>query len=214
MPRARHASARGRSGIRRSDGARPRAALPIDRARAASFRPTIEQRVAANAVTIAVAILGAVQDFQALGAELQSTWHREIPLAGSIAIEVAGCSPHEITVRAPLAANRNLHGTVFAGSLFSVCVLAGWGMTWLALRQRNLDGTIVIASSRIQYRKAVTGDIVCSCRSAPDAMQAHVAQFEADGRAAVPLVCTIDVDGRTAVTFEGDYVVRRHKHSG
>jgi hypothetical protein len=45
-------------------------------------------------------------------------------------------------------------------------------------------------------------------------MQAHVAQFEADGRATVPLICTIDSDGRTAVTFEGDYVVRRQKHSG
>jgi thioesterase domain-containing protein len=214
MPRARPRSARGARAITAAGSVRPGSPLPIDRARAASFRPTIEQRAAANAVTVAVAILSAVQDFQALGAELQSTWHREIPLAGSIAIEVTTCSPHEIIVRAPLAANRNLHGTVFAGSLFSVCVLAGWGMTWLALRQRNLAGTIVIASSRIQYRKAVTGDIVCSCRPAPDAMQAHAAQFEADGRATVPLVCTIDVDGRTAVKFEGDYVVRRHKHSG
>jgi thioesterase domain-containing protein len=155
-----------------------------------------------------------VQDFDALRAELQSTWHREIPLAGAIAVEVAACSPHEISVRAPFAANRNLHGTVFAGSLFSVCALAGWGMTWLALRQRSLAGTIVIADSRIRFRKAVPGDIVCACRPAPDALQTHMAQFEAAGRATVPLVCTIEVDGKTAVTFEGDYVVRRPKHSG
>jgi thioesterase domain-containing protein len=153
-----------------------------------------------------------VQDFDTLAAELQSTWHREIPLAGAIAIEVAACSANEISVRAPLAANRNLHGTVFAGSLFSVCVLTGWGMTWLALRQRGLAGLIVVAESNIRYRKAVSGDFVCTCRVEPDAIEAQLASFATDGRASVALVCAIDVNGKRAVTFDGDYVVHRPKH--
>jgi thioesterase domain-containing protein len=160
-----------------------------------------------------MAILSAVQNFATLAAELQTTWHREIPLAGAIAIEVVACSANEISVRAPLAANRNLHGTVFAGSLFSVCVLTGWGMTWLALRQRGLTGAIVVSESRIRYRKAVTGDFACTCHVEPGAIEAQLAGFAAEGRASVPLVCTIDMSGKRAVTFDGDYVVHRPKQA-
>jgi len=92
----------------------------------------------------------AVTTFDALGSELQSTWLREIPLAASLAIEVAACARDELAVRAPLAPNRNLHGTAFAGSVFSVCVLTGWGAAWLALAQRGIEGLIVVSESRIQ----------------------------------------------------------------
>jgi thioesterase domain-containing protein len=155
-----------------------------------------------------------VQNFDALATELQTTWHREIPLAAALAIEVVTCAPHEISVRAPIAANRNLHGTVFAGSLYSVCVLTGWGMAWLALRQRDLAGSIVIAHSQIRYRKAVADDFLCTCRATADAQESSLEKFATEGRATVPLVCTIELEGRTAVTFEGDYVVRGHKPAG
>jgi thioesterase domain-containing protein len=166
------------------------------RARRAQHRPRNEHRYTAP-----------VTNFDALATELQATWHREIPLAAALAVEIAGCSSHEISVRAPLAVNRNVHGTVFAGSLFSVCVLTGWGMTWLALRERSLAGSIVIATSTIRYRRAVTGDFVCTCRADPDALDTRLAKLAADGRAAVPLACTIDVGGKHAVSFEGEYVV-------
>jgi thioesterase domain-containing protein len=221
MPRVRGAPARGGARATADRQHAATAALPIDRARATTCRPTIEQRGRADAAArnplqrgrCAADILGAVQNFDALAVELQSTWYREIPLTAALAIEVIGCSPYEISVRAPIAANRNLHGTVFAGSLYSVCVLTGWGMAWLALRQRDLAGSIVIADSRIQYRKGVAGDFVCTCRATAEAQEASLARFEAEGRASVPLVCTIDLGGRTAVSFEGDYVVRTHKPS-
>ena len=80
-----------------------------------------------------------------LGRELQETWLREIPLASALAIEVASCTREEILVRAPLTPNRNLHGTAFAGSLFAVCVLTGWGAAWRALKARSAEGLIVVA---------------------------------------------------------------------
>ncbi len=123
----------------------------------------------------------------ALATELQSIWHREIPLAAAIDVQVASCTDGELVVRAPLEPNRNLHGTAFAGSLFSVCALTGWGMTWLALRQRSLGGLIVIADSRIQYRKAVSGEILCRCVAERPALDAAFASLAATGRAKVPL---------------------------
>mgnify|MGYP003508731317 CR=1 FL=1 len=79
--------------------------------------------------------------------------------AAAMAIAVETYDGTTLTVRAPLAPNRNLHGTAFAGALFSVCVLTGWGATWLRFREQGLTGLIVVADSRIEYHKAVTGDI-------------------------------------------------------
>ncbi len=35
------------------------------------------------------------------------------------------------------------HTTPFAGSLFSLATLTGWGLIWLMLRERHLGGTII-----------------------------------------------------------------------
>jgi thioesterase domain-containing protein len=149
-----------------------------------------------------------------LGHELQETWRREIPLANAIAIEVASCTPEEIVVRAPLAPNRNLHGTAFAGSLYAVCVLTGWGAAWRALKERHAEGLIVVADGKIRYRRAVSGDLLCRCRPHLDDVHQLLAGLAASGRASLPLVCTIDQDGKRAVIFEGEYVVHGKETPG
>ena len=151
-------------------------------------------------------------DRAALCAELTATWHRDIPLAAAMSIGVESYDGRTLAVRAPLEANRNLHGTAFAGSLFSACVLTGWGATWLALRERGLTGVIVVADSKIQYRKAVTSELVCRCSPDGAALAAGVEQLEQKGRASFDLVCTIDSGEKRAVTFTGVYVVHS-KHA-
>ena len=148
----------------------------------------------------------------ALTAELQATWHRDIPPAAAMAIEVAGYDGTTLRVRAPLAPNRNVHGTAFAGSLFSICVLTGWGSTWLALRERGLSGSIVVSESQIRYRKAVTGELVCRCTTDAQSLDAALAGFAASGRASLPLTCTIHAGDKLAVTFAGTYVVHAERH--
>jgi thioesterase domain-containing protein len=148
-----------------------------------------------------------VAELAALTQELELTWHRDIPLAAAMSIRVAGYDGRTLILRAPLPPNRNLHGTAFAGSLFSTCVLTGWGATWLALRERDLAGVIVVAESNIQYRKAVAGEIVCRCTPDADALRAGREQFATTGRASFELVCTIDNADKRAVTFTGKYVV-------
>ncbi len=140
-------------------------------------------------------------------AELQATWHRDIPPAAAMEIQVAAYDGRTLTVHAPLAANRNVHGTAFAGSLFSVCVLTGWGATWLALRERGLAGSIVVADSQIKYRKAVSGDLLCRCTTEPQSLDAAFAGIASSGRASLPLGCTIHAGDKLAVAFEGTYVV-------
>jgi thioesterase domain-containing protein len=148
-----------------------------------------------------------VPDLADLSKELETTWHRDIPLAAAMNIAVASYDGRTLTVRAPLPPNRNLHGTAFAGSLFSACVLTGWGAAWLALRERALAGVIVVADSTIHYRKAVAGELVCRCTPDVEVLRAGLEQFTAKGRASFELTCAIDQDDRRAVTFTGKYVV-------
>ncbi len=146
-------------------------------------------------------------DLVPLCKELELTWHRDIPLAAAMSIGVAGYDGRTLLVRAPLPPNRNLHGTAFAGSLFSTCVLTGWGAVWLALRERGLTGLIVVADSNIHYRKAVAGELVCRCTPDAEALRAGLDQFATAGRASFDLGCSIDHADQRAVTFTGRYVV-------
>lgn len=147
-------------------------------------------------------------DRTALVRELAATWARDIPQATAIGIEVASYDGVTLATRAPLPPNRNVHGTAFAGSLYSVAVLTGWGTLWLALRERGVSGVIVVAESRIGYRRAVAGEIVCHCTLEPEALEAALEELRAEERVKLPLKCTIDNDGKPAVVFEGAYSVK------
>ena len=151
-------------------------------------------------------------DRTALCDELTATWHREIPIVAAMGMTVEGYDGRSLAVRAPLQANRNVHGTTFAGSLYSACVLTAWGAVWLALRERALTGVIYAAESTVQYRKAVAGDFVCRCTPDAAALHAGLEQFRASGRASFDLACTIDHDDKRAVAFTGKYVVHA-KHA-
>jgi thioesterase domain-containing protein len=134
------------------------------------------------------------------------TWHREIPIVAAMEMTVERYDGESLTVRAPLRPNRNVHGTTFAGSLYTACVLTGWGGIWLALRERGQSAVIYAADSTIQYRKAVVDDFVCRCALDRVALAA-LDQFAAAGRASIELTCTIESGAKLAVNFTGRYVV-------
>ena len=111
--RSRHAGARGMP--RRSHGGCARRARPrrvgarssarAPRSTACPLTVRRARRAAPSSSSARRAILRAVNSLAALATELQSTWHREIPLAA--AIDVRGRELHgrrELVVRAPLAA--------------------------------------------------------------------------------------------------------------
>jgi thioesterase domain-containing protein len=146
-------------------------------------------------------------DRTALREELTATWHREIPIVAAMGVIVEHYDGRSLTVRAPLQPNRNVHGTTFAGSLYSACVLTAWGAVWLAVREAGLTGVIYAAESTVQYRKAVDGDFRCRCAPDAGALQAGLDTLRASGRASFHLVSTIDNGDKRAVTFTGKYVV-------
>jgi len=69
-----------------------------------------------------------------------------------------------IEVSAPLEPNINIHGTGFAGSIYSVAVLTGWALCTHLLEQAGIDAELVVARGEIRYRAPVNGEL--RCRSA------------------------------------------------
>jgi len=63
-----------------------------------------------------------------------------------------------VSLSMPIKGNTNVHGTAFAGSLYSLCVLSAWYTLVIHLRNplgdNSLDNaTVVVKSSEIQYKK-------------------------------------------------------------
>jgi thioesterase domain-containing protein len=65
------------------------------------------------------------------------------------------------TISVPLDPNRNDKGTFFAGSIYSVMVLSGWGAVTLFADSLSLGGkvSVVIATSTIDYLSPISGDV-------------------------------------------------------
>ena len=60
-----------------------------------------------------------------------------IPLSDAMQFHIEALSLDAIEVVAPLPPNVNIHGTGFAGSIYSVAVLTGWALctiSWKRLR--------------------------------------------------------------------------------
>ena len=103
-----------------------------------------------------------------------------------------------ISVTAPLAPNRNIHGTGFAGSLYGLGMLAAWGLCAHIIARAGLDADLVVVEATIRYRAPVRGDIACHCSITDDGAQAFIDHLAAKRRARVALEVEIG-DGPAAV---------------
>ena len=145
---------------------------------------------------------------QDLARELQDVLHHEIPLSRAIGLVVHDYDGERLALRAPLAPNTNHKATAFAGSLNAVATLAGWGLTWLLLRERDLRGVIVIHESASRYQLPVASDFIATCQT-PSAQvtERFLAALRRRGRARLALTVEIvNGAGQVAVTFTGSYV--------
>lgn len=88
--------------------------------------------------------------------ELQKTWYDEIPITEQMGIKIEQYSGKTLETQASLNKNINLHGTMFAGSIFSLATLTGWGMIFLQLKEKGLNGEIVLGDGDVHYHKPIT----------------------------------------------------------
>lgn len=141
--------------------------------------------------------------------DLERKLNEEVPLSSAMGLTVAGYSGPSLSLRAPLDRNYNHEATAFGGSLYSVAVLAGWGLLFMKMQESGRSGRIVIQESRICYLRPVAEDIVATSRLESDRqLDTFFRTFDRRGKARIELRCTVNANGAPAVEFEGRYVVR------
>lgn len=143
--------------------------------------------------------------------ELQNTLEHEIPMCRMMGIRVVSGGDDGLTLELPLDPNRNHRQTAFAGSLNAVCTVAGWGTTFLLLRELNQAGDIVIRRSAIRYQQPVDWrEIVARCHPVTQSTREYFREMlEEKGQGKLDLMVDIANGDQTAVVFHGSYVVSR-----
>lgn len=135
-------------------------------------------------------------------------FHEQIPLTKAMGVRVEEHDGRQLVLTAPLETNHNHLGTAFGGSLAALATLAGYGLLWLELGNR--DAHIVIRRSELDYRHPVTGPLRAICRKPPEAeLAAFRATFAKAGKARVRLEVTVEEQGRVCMTFAGTFVAIR-----
>jgi thioesterase domain-containing protein len=108
-------------------------------------------------------------------------------------IGVHECTESVVALTAPLNLNRNVHGTAFAGSLYSVAVLASFYLarSYLLDRDPSFEKffTIVAKSGTIKYKRPVTSKWFVARSMLPPNMDQFRKNLLMHGKA------TVDVDG-------------------
>jgi thioesterase domain-containing protein len=100
---------------------------------------------------------------------LQEKIRAAIPLSAAMQFTIESLDSGAIRVSAPLPPNVNIHGTGFAGSIYSVAVLTGWALATHLLEEAGLDTDLVVARGDIRYRAPVTGDLYCATAASEEA---------------------------------------------
>jgi thioesterase domain-containing protein len=138
-------------------------------------------------------------------AETERFFHGKIPLTKAMGVRVESHDSGGLVLTAPLDANHNHLGTAFGGSLAALATLAGYGLLWLELGDRNAH--IVIRRSELDYRHPVTGPLRAICRKPPEAELATFrTTFAKAGKARIRLEVTVEEAGRVCMTFVGTFV--------
>jgi len=140
-------------------------------------------------------------------AELTTLLHQEIPLAHALGLAVSMPEPGRMRVCGPFDPNRNLHGTVFAGSIYCFATLAGWSLVHDYCQRQSVPAAVVLRHADIRYLRPVFSAPVAEAWL-PEA--ADVDQFlhnlRSKGRARLLVPAELKEGDRVAARFLGEFV--------
>jgi len=114
-----------------------------------------------------------------------------IPLSETMQFSIDSLSQEEIRVSAPLEPNINIHGTGFAGSIYSISVLTGWALCTHIMDELAMDGDLVVGKAEIFYRAPVNSSLECHCQSTAAQRKLFMQQFRNRGKGRLALEITV-----------------------
>ncbi|QDX28426.1 fatty acid biosynthesis protein FabY [Dickeya poaceiphila] len=137
--------------------------------------------------------------------QLQQAWYNHIPLSEKMGVRISQYTGQKFITTMPETGNQNPHHTLFAGSMFSLATLTGWGLIWLLLRERQLGGTIILADAHIRYSTPVTGRP--SAVADLGSLSGDLDRLARGRKARVKLQVELFGNDKKGAVFEGVYIV-------
>ncbi|QDP02432.1 bifunctional GNAT family N-acetyltransferase/hotdog fold thioesterase [Thalassotalea sp. PS06] len=149
-------------------------------------------------------------DYQKPLQVLSGLWHSTIPITQSLKFTPCFYDGNEFVVSADRNANVNLHQTMFAGSIYSLATLTGWGWVYMQLQQQQLDGDIVLADANIRYHRPVNGYGIG--RTFTKNNQGDLSSLNETGKARFNVSVEVFDGDQICATFEGLFAIRQATH--
>ncbi len=152
-----------------------------------------------------LSIAGSAANFQQWQQQLAETWRQTIPLSQYMQLQISGFNGFQLSCSAPLAPNINLHQTMFAGSIYTLATLTGWGMLYLQLQALGLQGAQVLANANIRYLRPVASvpEARCQLLDCAGDLTVLAQGKKVRQRIRVGIYC----QHQLCAEFNGDYVV-------
>lgn len=142
------------------------------------------------------------QSMTQLLTQLCQTWHNTIPTSAFMQIAPLSYCEGEFQATAPIEPNINLHQTMFAGSIYTLMTLTGWGAVWLNQQLAGVTGDIVLADAHIRYLAPVT----CNPVAKVQWPRVDLCPLQRRRRVKVKLEVQLHCDNTQCAIFEGLYV--------
>jgi len=140
--------------------------------------------------------------------QLEQTIREGIPISAAMDFRVRTLEHDSIEVSGGGQENINVHNTAFAGSLYTICTLAAWGLTHSVLPAKC---ALVMAKADIQYLRPVEGDIVASAMLSEEQKIGLLDDLTVKGKARLSLVVSIYQQQKLAVNFNAHMHVKQLK---
>lgn len=136
---------------------------------------------------------------------LQDVWHETIPLSKAMNIQISYFDGKELIAHCDGGFNKNLHNTMFAGSIYTLATLSGWGWVYLQLQQQQLKGDIVLAKADIKYHAPIAG--IGYAKVVAESVSGDFTRLTLGKNARVNLTVHLYSGEDIAATFTGSYAV-------
>jgi len=142
---------------------------------------------------------------KSISQDLQDTWHKTIPLSKAMNIAIVYYDETQLVTHCEPQFNKNLHNTMFAGSIYTLATLTAWGWVYLQLQKAKLAGDIVLADGQIKYIAPIKG--VASAMTNIDLAVGDASELTQNKKARFTVEVNVYSGDLCAARFIGKYVV-------
>lgn len=140
-----------------------------------------------------------------LSAVLQNTWHSTIPMSKAMKVTVGYYDQENLVTTCDELFNKNLHNTMFAGSIYTLATLTGWGWVYLLMEQKKLTGNIVLADAKIRYHSPIAG--IAFAKTGLSLSSGRIDDLLTDKKIKLSVEVQVMSGEKVAATFNGLYFV-------